>query len=219
IWFILGMIPFFLWVRDPKQSTVSVFKVTDAIKSLGQTLSHLPAQRSLMAYLVSSMFYRDALNGIFTFGGLYAAGVLEWSVVDTGIFGILAIITGAIFAWIGGRADAKFGPKPVITICVLTLTVVAVLVVFVNREAVFGIPVGPDSSLPDVAFYILGGTIGAAGGALQSASRTMMVRQANPDRMTEAFGLYALAGKATSFLAPFLIFFVTSATGSQVLGI
>ncbi|MBI1493931.1 MFS transporter [Halocynthiibacter styelae] len=219
IWFVLGMIPFFLWVKDPKQTTVSVFKITDALKSLRQTLSQLPSQRSLAAYLASSMFYRDALNGIFTFGGLYAAGVLEWSVVDTGIFGILAIITGAIFAWIGGRADQKYGPKPVIAICVLILTVVAILVVFVNRESVFGIAVDETSSLPDIAFYVLGGTIGAAGGALQSASRTMMVRQANPERMTEAFGLYALAGKATSFLAPFLIFFVTSATGSQVLGI
>ena len=59
----------------------------------------------------------------------------------------------------------------------------------------------------------------AAGGALQAASRTMMVHQANPARMTEAFGLYALAGKATSFLAPLSIGIVTAATGSQQLGI
>ncbi len=47
----------------------------------------------------------------------------------------------------------------------------------------------------------------------------MMVRQADPARMTEAFGLYALAGKATSFLAPLLIGIVTAATGSQQAGI
>ena len=76
-----------------------------------------------------------------------------------------------------------------------------------------------DSSLPDIAFYVVGGLIGAAGGALQSASRTMMVRQANPDRMTEAFGLYALSGKATSFIAPLLIGTVTYVTGSQQLGV
>ncbi len=63
--------------------------------------------------------------------------------------------------------------------------------------------------------------IGAGGGgALQSASRTMMVRQANPPgRMTEAFGLYALAGKATSFIAPISIGVVTASTGSQQLGV
>ena len=61
--------------------------------------------------------------------------------------------------------------------------------------------------------------IGAAGGSLQAASRTMMVRQADPARITEAFGLYALAGKATSFMAPLGIAVVTGLTGSQQVGI
>ena len=47
----------------------------------------------------------------------------------------------------------------------------------------------------------------------------MMVRQANPARMVEAFGLYALAGKSTSFVAPLLIGTVTYVTGSQQLGV
>jgi UMF1 family MFS transporter len=84
---------------------------------------------------------------------------------------------------------------------------------------VFGIPTGPESALPDIAFYIFGAMIGAAGGALQSASRTMLVRQAHSDRITEGFGLYALAGKATSFIAPLLIGVTTQITGSQQMGI
>lgn len=47
----------------------------------------------------------------------------------------------------------------------------------------------------------------------------MMVHQADPARMTEAFGLYALAGKATSFIAPLSIGLVTAVTGSQAWGI
>ena len=219
VWFTVFMVPFFLWVRDPKKQTVSTRKVSNALHDLKQTIGSLPARPSLFAYLGSSMFYRDALNGIYTFGGIYAAGVLNWSIVDTGIFGILAIVTGAIFAWIGGRADQAFGPKPVITLCISILSIVAVLVVFISRDSVFGLDVAPDSRLPDIAFYVLGATIGAAGGALQSASRSMMVRQANPDRMTEAFGLYALAGKATSFIAPLLIGIATALTGSQSLGV
>lgn len=219
IWYAVFMIPFFLWVKDPKKTGVSIAKTSHALTDLWATIRSLPNNPSLFAYLGSSMFYRDALNGIYTFGGIYAAGVLEWTIVDTGIFGILAIITGAIFAWVGGRADTKFGPKPVIRFNVIVLTIVAICVVFISRESVFGIAVAPESNLPDITFYILGALIGAAGGALQSASRTMMVRQANPDRITEAFGLYALAGKATSFIAPLSIGIVTAVTGSQVLGI
>ena len=219
IWYAVFMIPFFLWVRDPKTVAVSRLKVSTALSDLGATLKHLPSTPSLFAYLASSMFYRDALNGIYVFGGIYAAGVLGWTSTNIGIFGIIAIITGAIFAWIGGRADHKFGPKPVITVCILVLTSMSIMIVFVSRESVLGIAVGPDSALPDQAFYILGAIVGAAGGAVQSASRTMMVRQANPKRMTEAFGLYALAGKATSFLAPLAIGVATAVSDSQRLGI
>ena len=102
---------------------------------------------------------------------------------------------------------------------IVLLTAIAVSVVFVSRESVLGIAVAPGSALPDIAFYILGAGIGAAGGILQSASRTMMVHQANPARMTEAFGLYALAGKATSFVAPLAIGAATAMSGSQQIGI
>ncbi|WP_425039948.1 MFS transporter [Primorskyibacter sp. S187A] len=219
LWFIVFMIPFFLWVRDPRPPARQPDALKRALKGLGQTLRRLPETPSLLAYLTSSMFYRDALNGMYTFGGIYAAGVLGWSVVNVGIFGILAIITGAIFAWLGGRADSRFGPRPVITASILALTLAAISTVLVSRDTVFGMAVGEGSSLPDIVFYVIGAVIGAAGGTLQSASRTMMVRQADPGRMTEAFGLYALAGKATSFIAPLLIGTVTALTGSQQLGV
>lgn len=220
IWYAVFMIPFFLWVREVRRPPLQTgFGVSLAVKELMITIRKLPATSSLFAYLVSSMFYRDALNGMFTFGGIYAYGVLGWSVVDVGVFGILAAITGAIFAWVGGMFDQKFGPKPVIFSGIFVLLVVCISVVMISRESVFGMPVEATSKLPDIAFYICGCLIGAAGGALQSASRTMLVRQANPARMTEAFGLYALAGKATSFLAPASIALATSMTGSQRLGI
>jgi MFS transporter, UMF1 family len=219
IWYIVFMIPFFLWVREPAPIVPPKGAVLAALKDLGATLRGLPRRPSLFAYLGSSMLYRDGLNGIFAFGGIYAAGVLGWSVIDTGIFGILAIVTGALFCWLGGRADSRYGPMPVIRICILTLMAVATALLFISRDGVFGMPVAEDSRLPDMAFYVLGAVIGAAGGTLQAASRTMMVRQADPKRMTEAFGLYALAGKATAFIAPLSIGVVTWATGSQQLGV
>ncbi|SDO10917.1 MFS transporter, UMF1 family [Lutimaribacter pacificus] len=219
IWYAVFMIPFFLWVRDPKPTRPPKGALKKALGEVVETVRGLPAKPSLFAYLGSSMFYRDALNGMYVFGGIYAAGVLGWSVVDTGIFGIIAIITGAVFAMIGGRADQTFGPKPVITSCILVLSFVAISIVFISRDSVYGIVVGPGSSLPDIAFYVMGALIGAAGGVIQAASRTMMVRQADPERMAEAFGLYALAGKATSFLAPTAIGIATALTGSQQLGV
>lgn len=219
IWFMVFMIPFFLWVRDPKTEKAPKGALSQALRSVAKTIKALPSTPSLFAYLASSMFYRDALNGMFVFGGIYAAGALNWSVPDVGKFAILAIISGAIFAVLGGRLDQRFGPKPVITFCIVLLTCVAIAILFICRDMVFGMQVPEGSNLPDIAFYVVGILIGACGGALQSASRTMMVAQADPDHMTEAFGLYALAGKATSFIAPLSIGVVTELTNSQQIGI
>ncbi len=221
IWYVVFMVPFFWWVREPRKPGALPVRQAAALAwpDLKASLAAMKGQPSLSAYLLSSMFTRDALNGIYVFGGIYAAGVLGWSAIDLGLFGILGTITGALFAWAGGRADSRYGPKPVIAVTVVVLTLVTIGIVFVSRTSVFGMPVEAASRLPDYAFYVLGGLIGAAGGAMQSCSRTMMVRQADPARMTEAFGMYALTGKATSFLAPLLIGVTTDITDSQQLGI
>jgi len=221
LWYIVFVIPFFLWVPETgvRRSSQAKGAMAKGLRDLGRTLRGLPRHPSLLAYLGSSMFYRDALNGIYTFGGIYAAGVLGWSIIQIGIFGIIAAIVGAVGSWVGGRADRRFGPKPVIVTSILALIAVCTIIVTTDRTMVLLLPVVAESSLPDIVFYICGAAIGASGGALQAASRTMMVRQANPDRMTEAFGLYALSGKVTSFLAPGLIALATTITADQRLGV
>ncbi|QPM91263.1 MFS transporter [Pseudooceanicola algae] len=219
IWYAVFMIPFVLFVREAKPKRASKGAAKAALRHLGGTIRNLPKTPSLFAYLGASMLYRDALNGLYFFGGIYAAGVLGWSVTNVGIFGIIAIISGAIFAVIGGRADEYFGPKPVIRACILLLALVALVTVTISRDSVLGVPLAEGSWVPDVTFYVIGAVIGAAGGVIQSASRTMMVRQAAPGHMAEAFGLYALAGKATSFIAPMLIGITTAISHSQQIGI
>ena len=78
---------------------------------------------------------------------------------------------------------------------------------------------GTTSSLPDIVFYVAGAMIGAAGGAVQAASRTLLVDQVEADKVTEAFGLYALSGKATSFIGPLAIAWATGFFDSQRLGV
>ncbi len=215
IWYLLFMIPFFLWVPMRRENPPA----NEGLAGLAKTIRSLPRHPSLLAYLGSSMFYRDALNGLYAFGGIYAVGVLKWSIVQVGVFGILGLVFGAVFAWLGGHADQRLGPKPVIIVSLLGLILACIAIVTTSREQVFLVGVASGSTLPDTVFLIFGCLIGAMGGALQAASRTMMCRQADEGRMTEAFGLYALSGKATAFLAPFLIAEATRWTGDQRLGV
>lgn len=218
IWYAVFMIPFFAWVKEPPVTAQRAgFSV--AMGELRQSLKNVIKRKSLSFYLASSMFYRDALNALYGFGGVYAGLVLDWSITQIGIFGIIAAIAAAVFTWLGGVCDKKYGPKPVILFNIWMLIFVCTIIVGMSRDSFFGIPLAADSQLPDLVFMVLGAIIGASGGAVQGASRTMMVRHANPERPTEAFGLYALSGKATAFLAPALIGAVTYITSSARLGL
>ncbi len=218
LWYLVFIVPFALWVREtPGPRTDAGKRAT--LAGLARSIRRLPQTPSRLAFLAASMLYRDGLTGAYALGAIFAAGVLDWTVVETGTFGIIAVISGALFAWAGGRADQSFGPMPVIVTCVILLIGAVAIAMGVSREAVLGMPVSTTSQLPDTIFLGIGATIGGAGGALQAASRSMMIRQANPERMTEGFGLYALSGRATAFIAPLSIGAVTSLTGSQHWGV
>lgn len=218
VWYLLFMVPFFLWLRPGPRARVPG-GVRRALADTLAALKLVTRQRSLGMFLVSSMLYRDALVALYAFGGVYAALVLDWSVPQVAAFGILSAVSAALASWLGGHADSRFGPKPVIIAAILVLAAVCTVIAAMSRQAVFGIPLAPGSAFPDIAFYGLGATIGAAGGILQAASRTLMVRHTDPKRPTVAFGLYALSGKATAFLAPALIGAVTFLTESARIGI
>jgi MFS transporter, UMF1 family len=218
IWFVVFMIPFFAWVREPAKRGPRR-SVADSMRELGRSIRELRQRRSLGAFLIASMFYRDSLNAVYGLGGAYASNVMGWEVVQSGIFGILAAITAAIFSWLGGRLDSRFGPKRVIVISIIALTLVICVMVGLTPSSVFGVQIAEGSAVPDVIFYLCGAVIGAAGGTVQSASRTLMVFHVTPENAASGFGLYGLSGKATAFMAPALITLATLASGNARIGI
>ncbi|MEM1235559.1 MAG: MFS transporter [Pseudomonadota bacterium] len=205
VWFMIFMIPYFLYVRetaDPNREG----GMGQALRDLKQSLKGAYERKSLFNFLVSSMLYRDALNALYAFGGVYAVLVLDWNLMQIAVFGIVGVIAAAVGTMILGRFDRSKGPRPVIMFCIWTLILVSFAIVSTSREfTLFVIPLGEGSFVPDAVLYLCGSVIGAAGGGIYSASRSMMVRHTHPERPTEAFGLFALSGKATAFLAPALI--------------
>ncbi len=220
IWFVIFIIPLFLFTPDTARRIGVKNAVSKGLRELIDTIRTLPRHPSLFAFLGSSMFYRDALNGLYTFGGIYAVGVLGWSTIQLGVFGILASVTGIFGSIAGGWLDTRLGTKRVVTLTILALIAASALVISTTETHVLFVAVAEGSSVPDIMFYCAGALIGAAGGALQAASRPLLVDQVeHPERMGEAFGLYALSGKATAFLAPLGIYIFTELSGSQRIGI
>jgi MFS transporter, UMF1 family len=226
LWFVVFVLPLLLYTPDVPGRLPARAAVSQGLRSLADTLRGLPRQRDTSLFLLAYMIAADGLVALFAFGGIYAAGTFGWGLIEIGLFGVVLTVTGTIGAYVGGRLDDRIGPKPVImmSLAVLIAADIAILLIDPDYVPLIGRvspPTGGDglfAAPAERAFLAVGMVIGLAAGPLQAAARTLLVRLAPPDRITQFFGLFALSGKVTSFLGPFLVGVVTAATLSQKAG-
>jgi MFS transporter, UMF1 family len=225
IWFIVFVLPMFLLTPDyPAKRRVSA-ALREGLIELKETLGELPSRKSIAAFLLANMIYTDGLVSLFAFGGIYAAGTFGWHTIQIGSFGILLAIAGTFGAWLGGKLDDSLGPKRVIAGSMLILLLSIIAILLVDKDSILFVKVAaPEpggalfSGAAERAYLVLGCLIGAAGGPLQAASRSLLIRLAPQDRIAQYFGLFALTGKVTAFIGPLLIGAITAITASQKAG-
>jgi UMF1 family MFS transporter len=227
VWLLLFLWPLFWFTPDAPRSTLRLGSaVRSSLGRLSATLAEARRQPSLTRFLLANMIYQDGLVALFAFGGIYGAGVFGWGTDGLGVFGILLTLAGVVGAVVGGILDDRLGAKPVITGSLLLLVLVCVGILSLGREHIlFIVPaapplagVGPFASLPEQVFLGLGLLIGLVAGPLQASSRSYLARIVPASEAGRYFGLLALSGKATSFLAPLLVAVATATAGTQAAG-
>jgi UMF1 family MFS transporter len=228
VWYVLFMIPFFLFVPDiaPASGTATETRARSAVAELSDTIRSLTSHPDMLLFLIARMLYADGLSAIFAFGGIYGAAVFGWGALELGVFGIVLTVTGVFGALIGGVIDDRIGSKTVILVSLLLLLVGAIGILSVDTTHVlYGVKVAPKvagsppfSAHGELVFLAFAVLVGLVAAPVQAASRTLLARLAPPNKITQFFGLFAFSGKVTAFLAPFLVATVTATTGDQRIG-
>ena len=204
-WLALFSLPLLLFTSDRKSAGLPPREaVRRGLAQLRRTIADIRRYRQVGLFLLAHMIYIDGLNTLFAFGGIYAAGTFGMELSEVIYFGILLNITAGLgalgFAWV----DDWLGAKRTILIALAGLLACGVAAVLVTST---------------LAFWIVGALLGIFVGPSQAASRSLMARLAPPEVRTEMFGLYAMTGKITAYMGPFLLGTVTWWTGSQRLGV
>ena len=200
-WFALFALPLFLVTPDAPATGRGIGRaVKSGLAELARTCREVRRYAHIVRFLVARMIYTDGLNTLFAFGGIYAAGTFGMDFPELIRFGIVMNVTAglgaALFAWV----DDWIGPKRTILISLGALTVLGGIIVLIDSKT---------------QFWIFGPMLGLFVGPAQAASRSMMAHMAPAGMRTAMFGLYALSGKATAFLGPALLGWVTALAGSQ----
>ncbi|MET0480921.1 MAG: MFS transporter [Mycetocola sp.] len=162
--------------------------------------------RQTVYFLFASAVFRDGLAGVFTFGGVLAAGWFGFSQGEVIIFAIAANVVAGISTITVGLLDDRLGPKPVIMASLIGLVVTGLLIFFLHDGG-------------QLTFWIFGLALTLFVGPAQSASRSFLARLIPAGREGEVFGLYATTGRAVSFLAPTAFALFITIGGEQYWGI
>jgi len=204
VWFAVLSLPLFLFTPDrPTPGRPFPVVVRAGLGQLIDTIRHARQYSGLGRYLLAHMIYADGLNTLFTFGGIYAASEFGMKITEVIQFAIALNVTAGLgaltFAWV----DDRIGAKLIIVMSLMALIIFGAGLLIV--ETTFW-------------FWVFGMGLGVFVGPTQAASRSLMARLAPPAMQTEMFGLYAMSGKATAFVGPILVGWVTAASGSQRAG-
>ncbi|WP_205304921.1 MFS transporter [Nocardioides sp. 616] len=193
LWTVLFSLPVILTLRDDKsQRTPRGPRVglAASYRHLFRTVRALwETDRNTAYFLLASAVFRDGLAGVFTFGGVLAAGTFGFSDGDVIIFGVAANVVAGIATILFGALDDRLGPKRVIVLS-LSAMLVAGFMVFLMHDG------------GTVMFWIFGLVLCIFVGPASSASRTFLARLIPEGEEGEIFGLYATTGRAVSFMAP-----------------
>ncbi|QQS10931.1 MAG: MFS transporter [Rhodospirillales bacterium] len=224
LWMALFALPMFLFTPDGRATGLSVGAAARrGASSLLATVKALRGYRNAARFLVAFMIYNDGLTAVIAFGGVYAAATFGWTTTTLGVFGIILTVFATFGAFTGGRLDDAIGSKRTIQIAIVGVFIATLGILSVTDHSIlFAVETprpaadrGMFGSPQEKVFMGFALILGICMGPMQAASRTMVGRLA-PEGMTgEFYGLFALSGRATAFMAPLLIGVVTQVTDSN----
>lgn len=226
LWYGLFLIPLFLFTPDVKVRGHWRASFTHLGAELRQTLRELGLRTGLRQFLLARMIYQDGVNGLLALGGAFAAIMFGWQTIEVGVFGILLLLTAiagcALAAWLDKRVDAK---RVVLWslagLVVATLGVVSTgpgFTLFGGVTLAINDGAGLFATAAEKVYVAFGLLIGFTFGPVQASSRALLAQSVTADEAGRWFGIYALSGRATAFLAPMSVAFITTATESARAG-
>lgn len=225
-WYLIFILPMFLFTPDTRSGLALGAAIKTGLHELMGTLKELKHRTAILKFLTARMLYQDGINGLLALGGTFAAGMFGWKTVEMGIYGILLLVVAIFGCYFAGKIDMRLGSKKVVGISLVCLIVATLGIISTGPGyTLFGMLQlsmmdngGLFATDAEKAYIVFGLLIGLVFGPAQASSRSYLARSVSMDEAGRYFGLYALAGRATSFLATMSVATITVLTHSARIG-
>lgn len=226
IWYLIFILPMFFFTPDASKGMPLAAAVRSGLREVGNTLDELKHRQGILRFLIARMIYQDGVNGLLILGGTFAAGMFGWATIEIGIYGIILNVVAILGCLAAGRVDMGLGSKATVVISLTMLLLATIGIISTGPGyTLFGlVPLSTADSgglfgtAAEKAYILYGLLIGLAFGPVQASSRSYLARSVSLAEAGRYFGIYALSGRATSFMATLLFSMVTYMSGSSRLG-
>ncbi len=190
VFFAVATIPLFLYVREPgtvKELPEGKSLLTVGFSQIVKTIKNARHYKEYMKFLLAFVLFNDGVMITLNFAAIIGGVLHGFAREQMIILIILVQFTNVIGAFVFGMLADRMSAKRALLLSVAIM----IGTVFWMIE---------NSS--DTLFFVIGGMAGFAMAGLQSVSRTMVAKLCPKDRATEFFGLFAVAGRSSSFIGP-----------------
>jgi len=226
LWYLIFILPMFLMTPDANKGLPFGAAIHSGLRELKTTLRELRHRPMLLRFLIARMLYQDGVNGVVILGGAFAAGMFGWQTIETGLFGILLNVVAIVGCFAAGRVDQTLGSRNTVLISLVLLLLATVGIVSTEKgSTLFGLlQLSTDdndsffATGAEKAYLLYGVLIGLAFGPVQASSRSYLARNITVAEAGRYFGIYALSGRATSFMATLSFSIATTISGSAHIG-
>ena len=230
IWYLLFILPMFVFTPDAERGLPVRKAVGKGLRELAATLLEVRQKSGLFRFLVARMIYQDGVNALLALGGAFAAQMFGWTITEIGLYGIILNVVAIFGCLAASRLDQRLGSKSIVILALIFLSAATLGMISTGPGyALFGlIDLGTARSgarsgalfgtMAEKAYILFGLLVGLAFGPVQASSRSWLARSVSAGEAGRYFGIYALAGRATSFAAPLAVAGLTQFSGSPRLG-
>ena len=230
--FAVWTIPLFLFTPDePKTGSSLMEALKGGVRTLKGMLGTLRGHKDAAVFLGARMIYVDAMTALLLFSGVYAAGAMNWGVLDMLIYGVTLSMFAVYGGFFGGWLDGRFGPKRAVQIEILGTVLCLIGQLGMRPDRLFyfwsfdpaahaKVWNGPFfTTLPEVLYLFLGFGVAVFVTGSYASSRTLLTRLIPANQTGTFFGLYALSGTATVWMGSLMVQLFTSLFQSQQAGL